>query len=192
MRRERALAGRNVVLQLIHVRWSKTARGGSAAERRNQIPKSLPLPIDLTPGVGRHLLVHESLWGDGNDFSSEAVGWSKRLSLSAGYQKGCLSIGETADGAEVRWQWDESAGLPPRHVQEASGNFVPASHTMHLRDREWGRMQWNGRFVCIDSGSWWYESVTANVAVIPTADIPRDVFQTSPPNCAFTSLALLR
>jgi hypothetical protein len=192
MRRERALAGRNVVLQLIHVSWSKSARGGSAAERRNRIPKSLPLPTGFIPEVGRHLLIQKSGWGAGNDFSSETVGQSRKLSLSTGYREGCLSIGETADGAEVRWQWDESVGLPPRHFQEASGNFVPASHTMHLRDREWGKMQWNGRFVCIDSGSWWYESVTANVAVIPTADIPRDIFETSCPIHEFTSLELLR
>jgi hypothetical protein len=77
-------------------------------------------------------------------------------------------------------------------VWNEDGNVVPASHTTAIAENEWARARWNGRFTCIDTGTWWYESVTVNVGVHPDADIPRDLFTRSEPVDEYAQLAYLR
>jgi hypothetical protein len=192
MRRSRAIAGRNTVVQLIHVTWDKSGRGGRGAERRNRIPLALPLPDQLRPEVGRPLLIHESHWGHTNQFSREVRNVIRAIDHSGEFRYRCISVAANDAGARVDWTWNEWGGIPPRTIRAEDGNIVPASHRIDLLDNEWARVRWNGRFTCIDTGSWWYESVVANVGVHPDANIPPDLFVRSGPVHDYSQMAQLR
>jgi len=184
----RAIAGRNIVVQVIHVTWDKSGRGGRAAEQRNQIPLALPLPDQLAPDIGRHLLVHESHWDRSNEISSAI----RAIDVKDGFRFRCVSVRATNEGAALDWTWKEWAGIPPRRVRNDFGDTVPASHRVDLSDNEWARARWNARFTSVDTGTWWYESVIANVGVIPDAEIPIDFFTRSDPVDDYSQLAHLR
>jgi hypothetical protein len=192
MRRNRAIAGRNIVVQLILVTWDKSGRGGRGAERRNRIPLALPLPDQLRPEIGRHLLLHESHWGHTNQFACECASEFRSKDHSAEYRYKCISVAAIDGGAQVDWTWNEWGGIPPRTIWADDGNVVPANHHIDLKDNEWARLRWNGRFTCIDTGSWWYESVVANVGVLPDAEIPSDFFTRCEPIEDYSQMAQLR
>ena len=192
MRRARAIAGPNIVVQVIHVTWDKSGRGGIAAERRNQIPLALPLPDQFGPDIGRHLLIHESHWGHTNNFANEVTSTIQTIDSNDGFRYGCVSVRATDAGAELDWTWNEWGGIPPRTIWNDDGNTVPATHKTVILENQWGRARWNARFTCVDTGTWWYESVTTNVGVYPYAEIPADFLTRSDPVDEYLQLAYLR
>ena len=192
MRRIRAIAGRNIVIQMIHVTWDKSGRGGRLAELRNQIPVALPLPNSMGPDIGRHLLIHESHWGHTNEFANEVTSTIRAIESNNGFRYRCVSVRETNAGAELEWTWNHWGGIPPRRTWNDDGNVVPTTHKTVILENEWGRARWNGRFTCIDTGTWWYESVTANVGVYPDTEIPTDLFTRSEPVDEYVQLEYLR
>lgn len=192
MRRTRAIVGTNIVVQVIHVTWDKSGRGGSAAEHRNQIPLVLPLPSALVPDIGRHLLIHESHWGRTNNFANAIISKVLATSADAGFRYRCATVRRVEDGAELEWTWNDRGGIPPRIIWNSDGNTVPATHKCVARDNEWVRARWNGRFTCIDTGTWWYESVVINVGVCPDGEVPSDFFTKTEPYDDFSQMAYLR
>ncbi|MEW4451255.1 hypothetical protein AB1L30_01090 [Bremerella sp. JC817] len=192
MRRIQSIATRNIVVQLIHVTWDKSGRGGRAAECRNRIPLALTLPEQLGSDIGRHFFVHESHWSHTNVFANEVNGAVRKLNASEGFQYRCVSVRVTDTGAQLDWTWRESEGIPPRMVWDDNGNTSPASHRVDIPINEWMRARWNARFTCVDTGTWWYESVVANVGVISDANIPADFFTRSQPMDEYLQMAHLR
>ena len=59
-----------------------------------------------------------------------------------------------------------------------------------LLQSQWGRLTYNGRYTCWDTGNWWYEKSVYNigwfVAIAPS------VFVQSEPTCSFTEMERLR
>lgn len=192
MRHSTAIAGSNIVVQVIHVTWDKSGRGGVAAERRNQIPLALPLPDQLRPDIGCHLLVHESHWGHTNGFADEIRRVTRALHSDAGFRYRCVTVRAMDAVAELVWTCNAWGGIPPREMQDSNGNTVPLTHRCVVRENEWARARWNGRFTCIDTGTWWYEGVTVNVGVWPDAETPINFFTRSEPTEDYCELAYLR
>jgi hypothetical protein len=192
MRRDKAIIGPKILVQVIHVTWDKSGRGGVAAENRNRIPKAFALPKALSAEPGRLLLVHTSRWGHANDFQGEISSAAQILDAADGYQFRCATIRTVAEGAELQWVWNEWGGSPPRQFTDADGNSVSTTHRAIARENEWVRAQWNGRFTCIDTGTWWYEQVTVSVGVCRSLDPPRDLFLRSCPADDYFQMAILR
>ena len=191
MRRERAIAGRNVIVQVIHVTWNKAARGAPGAVRRNQIPLTLALPSALGPDVGRHLLIHESHWGQANDFARELGNKIVIADSTDGYCFGCAKVRPVQAGAELEWIWD-SSGSPARQTRDSAGNPVPLVHRSTATENKWVRARWNVRRVDFDTGDWWYELTAVNVGTCPDAVVPSDFFTSSEPSDDFAEIARLR
>jgi hypothetical protein len=192
MRRIRVIPGRYIIIQVIHVTWDKSSRGGRLAELRNQIPLALPLPDQLEPHVGRHLLIHESHWGHTNEFATEVTSTIRAMDSNEGFRYRCVSVRATQAGAELEWTWNDWGGIPSRRFWNDDGNVVPATHKAIIVENEWSRARWNGRFTCIDTGTWRYESVTTNVGVCAEAEIPADFFTRSKPADEYSQMAYLR
>jgi hypothetical protein len=187
MRHARAIAGWNTIVQVIHVTWDKSARGGRLARSRNQVPLALLLPGDLQPQIGRHLLIHESRWGKANEFTNEFWSAGKAVALDEGfsYRGATVTIRRLDTGTEFTWRWNDWEGIRPSRVGRN------ASHIVVVQQGGWVRIRWNGRFTCIDTGNWWYESVALNIGVHPDADIPDDFFLRSKPADECSKLAHL-
>jgi len=176
MRRDRALAGVNIIVQVIHIGWDKSARGGEAAERRNRVPLALELSDTLAPQPGKHLLVHRTDWGQTNDFTSPHQTEVSVLDTTDGFRFDCVTVRPIEEGAELAWTW-KGSGKPPRH----SYTDNERSHRSIARENQWVRVRWNARHSCMDTGQWWYNQITVNVGVCPTVEIPPDFFTGSQP-----------
>lgn len=191
MRHTKTIAGPNIIVQVIHVTWNKAGRGAPTAERRNQIPSTLPLPANMQPDVGHHLLVHESHWGWPNDFANEISSKISTFNAADEFRYDCATIRSTSVGAELDWTWSDS-GKPPRRKLDSAGNIVRVTHKSIAKENEWVRARWNARFSCVDTGNWWYEAVTVNVGVHPNANIPIDLFTSQEPVDDYSQMAYLR
>lgn len=192
MRRRQAIAGTNILVQVIHVTWDKSGRGGLAAEHRNQIPLVLPLPSTLVPDIGRHLLIHETHWDYTNNFANATTSKVLAADSEAGFRYSCATVRPVEEGAELEWTWNVWGGMPPRRIRNSDGNTMPATHKRVAHENEWIRARWNGRLTCIDTGTWWYESVAINVGVCSDSEVPTDFFTRSEPCEDYTQMAYLR
>lgn len=192
MRRAAAIAGMNILVQVIHVSWDKSGRGGAAAEQRNRIPLALSFPEKFGPEIGRHLLVHESHWGHNNKFESELKSKVFAEESNNGFRYHCASVRSLEAAVELEWTWNEWGGAPPRRIWHPDGTTAPATHRSIAGENECVRARWNGRFVCIDTGEWEYESVTVNVGVCSDEEIPADFFTRSVPREEYSQMMYLR
>jgi hypothetical protein len=113
--------------------------------------------------------------------------------MATGFNFGCVTVSEHADGLLVRFLWDSGhGGAPDRWFFNAlTGNAESASRDLVVRDGQWVQVCYNGRFTDICSGNWWYEQVTVNVAWFD-AEASGQVFVGADPVRAFRLLADLR
>ena len=57
--------------------------------------------------------------------------------------------------------------------------------------QQWTQLHWNGRFTDVDTGAWWYEQTTLNVACFAEA-MNGGIFTTRAPDLKFDFRAILR
>lgn len=184
MKHEKAIAGSNVLIQLITTEWSKASRGGEAAVQRGKVPIACQLPESLAPTPDGHLLLHTLTWQATNAFSNP-LETTKVRQTSAGFQFQCAEVVETESGIKISWIWNASAGAPSRHAWRKGGNEFHAE----LKPSESVRIRWNGRFAYKDA--WFYHSTTLNVGYWPSAEFPKDLFIATKPSHEFSRLAIL-
>jgi len=154
------------LIQVIRLHWGKTARGGQGARNRSSVPLAFKVPADHLLNTSGQLHVEESHWGDNNAFAKPFHHRHQRVPLASGYSFGCVTVTVHPDGLLVRYQWDESrGGAPDRSFVNFVGNTESVSRDLLVMPGKWVRVCYNGRFSCVDSGNWWYEQVTVNVAL---------------------------
>src|SRR5688572_21900124 len=56
------------LVQVVHLTWGKSARGGEAARLRNAVPLAFSFPLDQKAEGGEHLHIQEWHWGEANGF----------------------------------------------------------------------------------------------------------------------------
>jgi hypothetical protein len=168
------------LVQVIHLQWAKSARGGQGARDRNAVPLAFEVPADHLVGARGQLQVEESHWGERNGFAEPFQNRHNRVPIATGFNYGCVTVFGHADGLLVRFQWDSGHGGAPDRWS--------ASRDMVVSDGQWVQVCYNGRFTDIDSGNWRYEQVTVNVAWFD-AEASGQVFVAGDPVRAFRSLA---
>ena len=155
------------LVQVIHLRWDKSARGGIGAQNRNSVPTEFLIPAEkLQNRANFNLLIHEMNWGTKNSFSEPCHQRYRRVSPSEEYHYRCVTVTDHPTGLLVSYRWNQSDGGAPERwfINKETGNAESASCEMFVEEEQWIQICTNGRFVDIDTGNWWYEQMTVNVA----------------------------
>lgn len=148
------------LVQVIHLSWDKSARGGLGAQKRNAVPFAFEVQEGHLREARGHLLIEVLRWGKDNDFSEPLESRHERAPLEDGYRFGCVTVTAHPEALSVRYRWDwQHGGAPDRKFLDIGGNG-----DLIVRAGEWMRICSNGRFSDRDTGNWWYEQTTVNVA----------------------------
>jgi hypothetical protein len=166
MTRRAAAAVRCGLVQAIRLRWTKAARGGEGARARCAVPTAFEVPAVDFVSAEDVLCVDVSQWGDKDTFAEPFSASRKRIALAEGTTFGCVTVSAEANGLRVSYQYNWAhAGAPDRSFKRHRSDDGEAPvRTVLVRDQEWVRVCYNGRFTCIHTGDWWYQQVTVNVA----------------------------
>jgi hypothetical protein len=166
MARQVAIAAPFGLVQIIHLRWDKSARGGQGACDRNAVPQAFPVAVTDLTDAGGFLCVDASHWSNDNAFAEPLSRSRSRVPVADGFRFGCVSVSGDTDGLQVRYEYDRGhGGAPDRWFFNCgSGYGQSPGRTLRVAVKDWVRICYNGRFACIESGDWWYEQATVNVA----------------------------
>lgn len=154
------------VVQVVRLEWDKSARGGQGARDRNAVPEAFAVPASDLAGAGGHLRIGIASWSGRNAFAAPSSDRTRRMAVADGFTFGCVRVSPHPDGLEVRYQYDRAhGGAPDRWYINWSSESIPSpGRSFVVCPGRWVRVCYNGRFSCIDSGNWWYEQATVNVA----------------------------
>lgn len=157
------------LVQVVHLYWDKSARGGQGARDRNAVPQAFPVPEAGLGGAGRYLWIAESHWNGRNAFAAPFSDLHRRVDVANGYTHGCVSVSDHPDGLQVRYDYSKGKGGAPDRwfFSKTTGYGESPSRSLLVRPGEWVRVCYNGRFSELDYGdssTWRYEQTTVNVA----------------------------
>jgi hypothetical protein len=154
------------VVQIVWLRWDKSARGGQGARDRNAVPQAFAVPAAGLAGAGGRLCVSVAQWGERNAFAEPFSTRQQRVAVADGFRFRCVSVSAHPEGLGVRYQYNRGdGGAPDRwYFNWCTGYGESVGRSLVVRPGQWVRVCYNGRFSCIDSGTWWYEQTTVNVA----------------------------
>lgn len=80
------------VVQVVHLHWGKSARGGQGARDRNAVPLAFEVPaVDLAEAGGR-LCVDVSHWDDRNAFAAPFSRRKQQVIVANGFTYGCVGV----------------------------------------------------------------------------------------------------
>lgn len=176
------------LIQHLQTEWTKASRGGAGARRRNSTPDVAVFPCFL----GFHstefrFRVHDVLYKECTAFSPDET-----LAIEDGsfWRTGCVRVVSDGDILRVRFEYDGWSGAPTREMFDAEGYCrLLNEEAFYLRVGQWGRISYNGRLSCPDTGNWWYEKHTFNVGMALRA--PEDWFTRSKPDYTYSQMARL-
>lgn len=164
----RAPTSPTVVVQVLETSWDKSARGGALAVVRSKLPLSLPLP-NVALKSEQNAVIQAVAWSSWNsNFTKAEERLQGALIRDLNYDIRCVRLKLESGQLEVQWT-DHRVGAPER-------GYPSDRNTVVLNDGEWVRCRWNGRFVEIDCGNWWYESITMNVGFFQSRRPEPNVF----------------
>jgi hypothetical protein len=161
MRPDRSSEAPCGLVQVIFLSWDKSARGGQGARARNRVPLAFEVATEQLRGVEGQLHVEELHWGCQNAFAAPLRHEHRRVAVADGARFRCVTVLQHPQGLVVRYRWSrEDGGAPDRSF----ANNEPGANDLLAAAGRWVRVCANGRFTDADTGSWWYEQVTVNVA----------------------------
>jgi hypothetical protein len=155
------------VVQVIHLGWDKSARGGQGARHRNAVPQAFAVPVADLAAASGHLCVGISQWAERNAFAEPFSIRKMRVAVTEEFSFKCVAVSRDLDGLQVRYQYNQAdGGAPDRWYLNSSSVCGEPGRLLVVRPGQWVRVCYNGRFSCIDSGAWWYEQTTVNRSVV--------------------------
>ena len=178
------------VVQHLETAWTKASRGGTGAVRRNQTPEAMTFPCFLGfQSTDFRFGIHQVRFAEQAGFDlDDTVAFERGLV----WTKGCVRVVAHNDILRVHFEYDgRSGGAPTREKFDASGNrLLLKEEAFCLRVGEWGRVSYNGRFSCEETGNWSYKKTVFNIGMALRA--PEDWFTQSTPNHVYSQMAQLR
>lgn len=171
-----------VLVQITHLSWDKAARGGPLATKRNAVPSAFPISSLALENLGGSLEVEMKMWGHDNDFAVPFRSWHGQHDLSKKFEWECVRVDFKKSELNVVWDGKKMGTGAPRR---------PFSIKLALQAEQWAQIRWNGRFLDRDSGAWWYEQTTFNVALCHTFP-DSELFLSSQPSARIEQMAWLR
>jgi hypothetical protein len=176
------------LIQHLETRWTKASRGGEGAVKRNRTPEAIVFPCFL----GFHatefcFCIHNVRFTEVGTFAPDQT-----VAIEDGsfWKSGCVRVVSEGDFLLVRYEYEDGwgGGAPAKVTFDAAGNrLLLNEEAFRLRIGEWGRVSYNGRLSCIDTGSWWYEKHVFNVGLVLRA--PEDWFTRCKPDHEYSQMA---
>ena len=177
-----------LIVQHIHITWTKAARGGRLAERRSEIPNAFAIPEPpATYGRNEHYIVHGVGFGERNEFAGPIGSQTTAPCTGKKFNTTNCTIESADDSATVVYEW--RGGAPERQFFDKSSTPVPVRKQLQVTADKWVRLEYNGRFTGYDCGNWWYEHSIVNVALAYPDCL--DLFSATKPSSSFRQLAHL-
>jgi hypothetical protein len=165
MARRRDVTTKCGLVQIIHQHWTKASRGGEGARARSSVPLAFVMPTAELSRADGVLSVDVIRWGEQNAFAEPHSTDRRLVSLADGYTFGCVTVTADTQGVQAFYRHDGThGGAPERQVRTPAGHFESFGRCLQIRDGEWVRVCYNGRFSDHGTGNWWYQQVTVNVA----------------------------
>ena len=167
------------LIQIVGLRWEKSARGGQGSRDRNSVPRSFAISRAELTKCDDSLFIDASHWGEPNAFAEPMTSRRHRVALGDGFRYGCVSVSADSNGLRVRFQYDMgNGGAPDRsYLNWPADEGEVAGRVLLVGPGQWVRVSYNGRFAGRDDGNWYYEQTTLNVAW----------FESEPDGCAFVN-----
>ena len=163
---------KSALVQVIHLSWDKSARGGQGARDRSAVPQAFP--VDRFWGKDGRIHVEELEWRHVNAFAEPIERRQHDLPIQKGYEFGCVTVSAESEGLSVRFRWDGAHGGAPDR------EYLNSTEDVTLTPGQWARIAYNGRFSDTDNGHWWYEQTSVNVACFGSEPSGRVFVETKP------------
>jgi hypothetical protein len=168
-----------IVFQSVHTYWTKASRGGIGARRRNELPRSLPLPLECFTAK---CAIHRVGFSEFNDFHCIE-------SITKGRAFSDLNIRDLVlimdgDSLVIELRHDPNNAAIANRIYPVQN--IPA---FSLNADEWGQLLYNGRYVVDDTGDWWYEQNIYNIGLFSKVTVDR--FVATKPTKRFAEMASL-
>jgi hypothetical protein len=161
-----------IVVQQIHVVWTKQSRGGHGAQRRAAVPDRFPPPATATatavPAATSGLVQRVR--------ATEEQGFRAEVCVQpypSVEEIGLGDVGLVIVGEQLRVvrlaDTRPAVGFPPRGYER---------RLFELAVGQWGRVRANARHVA--ENHWWYEQVTTNIAFLGDGQALAQAFVSAP------------
>lgn len=173
-----------IVIQVIHTRWTKQARGGRLAALRNRLPKELPI---FTGESVSDLLLQRIDFSDADSFSNPKQSVTALPREPSHWSEGNSEVHWLADSVQLHYRYQ--TGAPKQLFFRKGGGATAAHHVIGIIPGHWGSIEYNQRHTDLDTGQWWYEHVVVNVASGNT--IQEDYFLRMAPIERYRRISLL-
>jgi hypothetical protein len=155
-----------LAVQEVVVTWTKQARGGQEAARRNAIPEAFPL-LSI-PQINEPLaLLHDKVTSFEDTHHTQTV---DELIPRKRIYFGCVSTHLEEDKIVAIFAYNMSCGGAPVRTD------FPRK-VLSLPLGSWGRIRYNGRFSS-SNGQWYYRKTVLNIGHFDT--LTEAIFMTKP------------
>ena len=165
------------LVQAVAVSWTKASRGGDSATLRNRVPDAFRAPVKEVTDTT--LLFHRVYFGEKNAFRAPTNEFVDLKEFTKPFIFGCVKVFPSGKSIGAVYEHTGEGGAPDRF-----GRFE-----IELEPGQWGRFQYNDRFVDFDNGTWWYEKWTFNVGLFQ--QISPGVFLKNDPIKSYSQMELL-
>ena len=190
-----------LLTQYITLYWDKDCRGAPYSTIRNRMPKAYELPkafLDYNPSLGynTHFI---SLRQNKNGLDQRA-NQKESLPKHGNVQIGAMEILKQNDDYEIRYRydWDKSSlgghkANPGRHKYDPQTcMYKPLNvSAMTLRQNEYGRIIYNGRYVDYNNRTCHYEMAIINVINSSNNKMLLNAFMVNEPDKTYEQIAFL-
>ena len=183
-----------LLIQHINLLWDKECRGAPYSSLRNNMARAYDLPktfFNYNPlGFPSHyIFLRQEKRG-----LSEQINRVDTIAKNSNIRIGAIEILQQTNCYELQYRYDFHRAIPERHkYNPKTSMYEPLKETaMELQCGEYGRIIYNGRYVDIDTGYWYYVMNIINIICTTENRSSLKIFIEREPGKAYNQIAMLR
>lgn len=183
-----------ILIQYISLMWEKDCRGGIGAIERSKFPQAIKLPLNffeyISFGKPVHWVgIHQKRDGFHYRINRRRI---EEFDTKNSLRLGAIELIPKGNNCEIRYRYDWHRAIPERYKYTKEGTRLPLNElAFELCLGDYGRTVYNGRYVDIDTGTWYYKMDIVNVMISQENDVPLDCFLVNAPTHYYRQIAKL-
>jgi len=173
-----------ISIQTIYTEWSKKSRGAPGSLKRNSVPEGYELPRATKKIKDGQYIYHDIRCYEYKSFKSDKY---EHIGEIGDENIDCKCVRIIPDNRILRilyYHNTEMAGAPTRK------HSCYEKKLFEIRNAEWGRVKYNGRFVHTGSGNWYYHKTVVNICC--SEKLHKDTYLNKKPDYSYEDMAILR